>query len=216
MTYPCAYKGVSKIFIAELVGLIASVAAGVIECFLPAGGNAVSVEPNTLSVLTTAGLVLSLAGGVFVTVFEIMGVRQAAVDEAALCDRPDFNKALICAIASITANIALTSAFNTAPYVSAAVSCALWVLVAVFVLRGVMRFSKRFGDGEVSLVCGRSILFISVCQFLSIACTLLPGFISFDPPLNTVLTAVSVSFSAAAIVLFLRCLAKAKNLLREN
>ena len=167
MKFPFAAKGVSKIFNAEIISLIAALIGGVgmVLSFIAVSGNVDNNTSDTLIIATgacvlVAGIIIAVAG-----IMSIVGYFQAGKDEVS------FKRAILCVLFSIVFTVAASFFANQTGFfgwlytILTLVGNICNMLATIFLILGLMALSVKCWElnlqlsDQVSLTGYRAYLF---------------------------------------------------------
>lgn len=221
MKFPNAAKGVSKIFNAEIISLIAALLGGVgmILSFIAVSGNVDQGASETLFIVTgalalVAGIVIAVAG-----IMSIVGYFQAGKDEAG------FKKAILCVLFSIAFTVAAsffanqTGFFGWLNTILTVTGNVCNMLATIFLILGLMALSVKCGRQDM-VKRGKDILTTLVILYIL---TFVLNFIGrwgaeatvFGSIVNW-LSGLSLCFTVFLYIFQIYYLGKAKKMLKEN
>lgn len=217
MTFPNAAKGVKKLFTAEVLTLIASIATiiGIILLIVTGAaaqanseGGAAAAGIGTI-VLMAASAVLALIAAIM----SLVGIIQAAKDEGA------FKTALFAVVISVIAAIvsAIFSSNGTVQSICQIVQNIMSIAVTVFVISGVCNLADKLNNDEVAQK-GRNILKIIVCVYaLALIATIISLVFggTFASVTAAIIALVAAILNVIGYFLYLSLLSKGKNMLAE-
>ena len=221
MKFPNAAKGVKKIFNAEIISLIAALIGGTGLIMGLIGTSSETGDSNGTTLLAVSGALLIVSGIALLVagIMNIVGFLQAAKDEEGL------KRAVLCTVFS--ALFAFVAAFfenqtgflGSLGTVLSSVSTVLNMLVALFVIGGLMNLSAECNRPDM-VKRGHDILTtIIVSYIITFALSLLIRFgaytSSFGAGIINWLSGLSALFTVFIYVLELIYLAKAKKMLAE-
>lgn len=223
MRFPNAAKGVSKIFSAEILSIIASILLGVTVILAFVTDKSVTDNNETAAGVAGISMLVGLIAAVVIFVvggiLNIIGYIQAAIDE------DGFKKAIWCTIASIVfgavgaifaGNIGFLGWFSTACDV---VSKVLMLLVFLFAVGGLMNLSANCHRQDM---VDTGALLIKIFGWLVVlyVIILIITRVFRENALNTAVatffTVLSTILSIAQFIIYLVYLHRAKIMLREN
>ena len=217
MRFPNAASGVKKIFTAQILGLIASVAMIIGLIFLiftaaaadaNAQGGAVAAGLGTI-ILMGASAVLILIG----SIMTLVGIIQASKDEGA------FKTALIAIIVSLVAAViaGIFSSNGLVQSICQIIQNVMNLAVTLFVINGVTNLAEKLNNTEVWSK-GRNLLKVIVCIY---ALSLIASFISlifggiFVSMTAAILSLIAAVLDVISYFLYLSLLNKGKKMLAE-
>lgn len=217
MRFPNAASGVKKLFTAQILGLIASVATIIGLIFLiftaaaadaNAQGGAVAAGLGTI-ILMGASAVLILIG----SIMTLVGIIQASKDEGA------FKTALIAIIVSLVAAViaGIFSSNGLVQSICQIIQNVMNLAVTLFVINGVTNLAEKMNNTEVWSK-GRNLLKVIVCIY---ALSLIASFISlifggiFMSVTAAILALIAAVLDVISYFLYLSLLNKGKKMLAE-
>lgn len=178
MRFPNAYKGVKKLFTAELINIAALVLYLVASVFAVL---AVQTDPPRESFAALTGTLVLIAAIALIVAFiiQIVGLVQGSRDEARI------HHALICVVISIIVTVlVMFLSFIPDPTVRSGISVASEVLTKAltiaslqFILRGIAALSSKLGDEKMEKSGKRLALVILILIVVSIVLNLIPTFV---------------------------------------
>ena len=227
MKFSDAYYGVKKIYLAEILKLISSIAmfiaAAVIETAKTTGDIEAATETGNMGFMS--GLVL--AAGVLALIaliIEIIGVRRASWDE------PSFKKALSWLFIGIVVNI-LQSGFQNWNELVASLMSILSViselLVTIFVCRGIIILAETLRNKTVATLGRKTIRRLITVQIIGLIARLAAligtaltseADMAFSVLSVTalILSAAGSVISIAAYLIYLKTLRKGRDMLENH
>lgn len=217
MRFPNAASGVKKLFTAQILGLIASVATIIGLIFLiftaaaadaNAQGGAVAAGLGTI-ILMGASAVLILIG----SIMTLVGIIQASKDEGA------FKTALIAIIVNLVAAViaGIFSSNGLVQSICQIIQNVMNLAVTLFVINGVTNLAEKMNNTEVWSK-GRNLLKVIVCIY---ALSLIASFISlifggiFMSVTAAILALIAAVLDVISYFLYLSLLNKGKKMLAE-
>lgn len=217
MRFPNAAKGVKKLFTAELLTLIASVATiiGVILLLVTKAAakaksesGAAAAGIGTIVLMSAAAVLLLIAA-----VMSLVGIIQAARDEGA------FKTALFAVCLSLIASLvaAIFSSNGTVQTICQIVQNIMSIAITIFVITGVGNLADKLNNRIVSQR-GRNILKIILSIYvLALIATIISLVFggSFASVTASVLALVAAILNMIGYVLYLSLLSMGKNMLAE-
>ena len=220
--YPNAAKGVKRIFISEILSLIAEIGAivAIITTLLSiaTAASESEVDPvvgifasDAYVGLTVTGLVTIIAAVLAVIAFimQLVGIVNASKDEGA------FKISLFAVIASIVFTI-IGGFFPQTSIVSkifSALTTLSQLFVTVFIIQGIINLAKKIGNSAVEKK-GNTLLKIIACIYIiSVIIYIVTGIIGGAPIIANVLSIGSSVLQIVAYLLFLSVLSNAKKML---
>ena len=213
MTLPNAYKGVKKLFIAEILQLIGIALILIAMVFLGAARAAYTTEGLTGA---TEGLALSgllpLFGGLLLPliafILSLVGLRQASKDE-----HDHMNKAFWCAICGLILSIIAStlqglhlgggSVFNF-------IATILEMCMIIFSIMGVSEVTQNIARQDVADMGPKILTFAVIAIVASLIARITGAFI------GGIAVTISIVFMLAAYVVYLVFLGKATSALAKG
>ncbi len=204
-----AYRGVKRIYTAQLLQLLAAILALVaaLEAIL-----ALTATSSAMALGAGFFLLIASALGVIGFVLNIMGIHDASQDEAT------FRKAMAWVIVGIF--VALLSILfqrsDTLSTLAKAVTTACDAVITIFVITGVVRLADGLGNEEVRALGKRSLRLIAAAYgaaFASKLLSVIAGLTGSGTALGLVMDVVAGVLSIAASLLYLRLLSEGKAML---
>lgn len=218
MRFPNAAKGVSRIFVAEILALIAEVLIfiGAIMAILAVAagttgrdGLAAGSGLGALGIIGIAGI-LALIG----FIMNIVGIVNASRDEES------FKTALYCLLVGIVASV-IASAFSTNVFVSnlcSIISNLMSLIVTIMVITGIIKLANRLHNAAVSAKGNTQLRLIVIIYTLSLICNVIVTFLGGQAAstIAGVLAVIASILSIIQYILYIIFLAKAKNMLATS
>ena len=221
MKFPFAAKGVSKIFNAEIISLIAALIGGVgmVLSFIAVSGNVDNNTSDTLIIATgacvlIAGIIIAVAG-----IMSIVGYFQAGKDEVS------FKRAILCVLFSIVFTVAASFFANQTGFfgwlytILTLVGNICNMLATIFLILGLMALSVKCSRPDM-VKHGKDIL--TTLVILYILTFILNFFIrlgaestAFGSSIVNWLSGLSLCFTVFLYVFQIYYLGKAKKMLKE-
>ena len=232
MRFPNAAKGVKKIFTAEVLALIAAIAALFAGVFLVVAAATASANTDSgdVAALGAFGLmsILGIGAAVLViigAIMKIVGISQAAADE------DSFKTAIICLIIGIAGSV-LSGIFtnsSTVYSIGNLISQLMSLFVTIFIISGIIKLADKLNDGVVSAKGTNLLKLITVIYALVLIANLIvlilggvPTAESFTDGVSAVEITAAVIYLVAGVLnvvqyfMYLSYLSKAKKMLAEN
>ena len=213
MRFPNAQKGVSRIYRAEIIALIASVlmvVSGVIlivEATLDADSDAAGAV-GTISLVV---LIMSLIAMIVAFFIELAGIISAKKDEGS------FNIALICVMIGIVASVVSTifADNDVVQDVTEIFSRVANIGVTVFIIQGICNLSVRLKD-QAMLEKGNKVMYaIVIVQVLSLIAIIIGTIFHSKGGLMTtgIIAIIAGIIDIVAYFMYLSYLSKARRML---
>ena len=217
MKFPNAATGVRKIFTAQVLSLISSIAMIIALILLIVTGAAANANSDGGVLAAGMGtLVLMLASFILILIAAIMslvGIIQAAKDEGA------FKTALYAIIISLVAAVvaAIFSSNGTVQGICQVVQNIMSIAVTVFVITGIINLADQLNNAEVSQK-GTNLMKVIVCVYVlaliaSVVSLIFGG--TFASVTAAIIALVATILNVIAYFLYLSLLSKGKKMLAE-
>lgn len=218
MKYENAFKGVSKIFSAQILELFAgifSVIAAVMGIFSLASAIAGSLGATaTFGIIAGLLLLLILAFAIVAFIFTLVGINTAGKDE------PFFKTALLWLIVGIIGTIASSclSAYVVPQTVFQIIAKVADILSTFYIISGIVSLADKIGNADVSakgnlvmkLIISIYVIAIVIEIIQLVASVTLAGSV-----VSAILGIVVIIISIVSYILFLVLLSRAKKMLAE-
>ena len=225
MTFPNAYHGVKKIFVAEILSVIASACSlfaaisGLITLIAAASSTAGPDAAVAAGAGTAVFLIASTVLFIISYIMELVGLHQAGKDENNFMTAFWITIfALIMAVVTGVIN-AINSGNGIADDITTAFQDVVKILVFVLVIQGVSVLAEKLNNSDLQ-VLGTRIMYIVVVMYgISLLAKLVPAFFGISDATTTignVLDLVAAVLSIVSIIVYIVYLGKAKNMLQNN
>ena len=205
MQFPNAFKGVGKIFLAQVLVLVADVVAIVVNSMYTAQGNAVN---GVIAGLGVAVMIITIIA----FILNLLGLIDAKKDEGA------FGTALFIVIAGIV--LSCISVFfpsdGTAAEVFKQLSNICEVLVTFYVITGIINLAKKLNDEEMAAKGKKIITMVITAWAVAIIAGLIGAFLKGNTAalaVAGVLLLISAVVGFIAVIMYVLYLSKAKKML---
>ena len=225
MTFPNAYKGLKKVFTAEILSILAGIFMGATGLFTAATtvamDEAAANTEEVVAILAIVSLILLLIFsvlGILALIFQILGLKKASIDEAA------FKKALIAALISLGLSIfeitlnAVSRAYIARLFTTLINVCSIFVII--FVIQGIQNLAEKLNNDKMVRMGQALMIIIAISYGCSALAMLLPIFFrSLPKVLSYITSGCEILSSAASLVggiIYLIYLAKAIKMLKNN
>lgn len=223
MRFPNAAKGIKKIFAAEILSLIATVAFSIATVFGIMISYANKEGGEVALGVSSVGLLIFLLGAIVLTVlamiFKLIGVVQSSKDE------PSFKMVLYFVVFGLIVNAILavfTIFFQDNPFLYSlinSISSVISFINLLLIILGVGSLGAQLGNQEVVLRSGSQFKIILWIGIISLLARLFAAF----APVSYFAQWVMLSFAFIATflsivqyILYLVLLGKAKKMLAES
>lgn len=218
MKFPNAAKGIKRLFSAEILGLIATVAMSIFSILAIVTYAQVNAGNDTGIAVSGIGMLIFGAGAgvlaIIALIFRIIGVVQSSRDEESF--RLAIYLTIACLIFAAIGGIFTNNSFLYNLFT--AISNALSLVSSLMIILGIGNLAAQLHNNEVMARCGsqfRVILWIGIVALLARFFSIfMPSRAAFA--LVITLAILSAILSVAQYVLYLILLSKAKTMLEEN
>lgn len=203
MRFPSAQKGVSKLFAAQILLIIAA-ACGIV------GGIGIFTEPTLTVIFGVATVILMIIA----YILEIIGVAQAQRDD------DYFKAALVCTIIGIVIAV-ISGIFQlnaTASSILTFISTIANILVTIFIIMGIRSVSEKLGDDDLARKANRQLYLIAINYAIGIVIQFIGSIMGATESFFIVAGILSIAGNVIQIVtfiLFLILLNKARHSFRQ-
>ncbi len=218
MRFPNAANGVKKLFTAEILSLISTVAMIIAICLAvvaAAGSNAQNVTSGTVAagmgtiILVAAAAVLVIIAGILA----LIGLIQASKDEVA------FKTALIATIISLVAAVimGIFSRYSVVQSICQCITNIMSVVVTVFVIQGIINLAGRLKEREIAAK-GKTLMTILIVIFaLAFVASLISAIFggALASTIAGIIALVALVLDLIGYIIYLTLLAKAKKMLAK-
>lgn len=219
MTFPNAAKGISKIFTAEILSLIASVAFGIAYVLAIVFASADNAQNEVGAIASGSAFLIMGVGAAVVAIisliFQLVGVIQTARDEAFF--RGVIYLTIISIVFSCIAQAFISS--NTLVYnICNSISTVTDFIASLFVILGIGNMAAILGNTEVIEKCGslfKVILWIGIVTLIARFFSLFLPTVAAQAIVIT-LAILAMILGVAQLIIYLSLLNKAKKMLAEK
>lgn len=218
MKFPNAFKGISKIYSAEILNLISALCMGITGGLGAAAASAMSnssdISAAGVGSLAGAGIFGIAAGviSIIAFIFTLIGLNAAGKDEQS------FKNGFIAVIVGIVLSV-LSSALNSNAFLSnlfSTLSSVINLFVTIMVIQGVINLAKKYNDNSV-INRGNTLLKIVVAiNIIAIVLQIIKAIVGRNNTANAiagVLAIVAAVLMIVQIVMYLKYLKSAKEML---
>ena len=221
MRFPSAAKGITKIFVSELLTLFSGFAMAIIIVIAKMNEN----SGNAQGVASGLLIGLGVAGAVFIVSFviKVIGYIQAAGDEEG------FTRAIIFAIVSVVllgiANFLFSQSGDIMKWIYTIVLAAseiTMLMVSISAVGGMVNLSCKCGNENLARRGSTILKIISAIFTLNIILIILNRvFVYFIPgtitvTISTIITAVIAVLSVIQYILYISYLSSVSSMLKES
>lgn len=236
MRFPNAYKGISKMFVAEILKLIAAgliVAGSIATIFSGVGSvigaaieNADVTEQQLDQMITAPGALIAgiVMGGIAMLLFiiayilNLVGLGQASRDEDNL--RNAFIVSIVVLIVSIISAIITSTnvASGTGGDIAQVVRTVAEIFVMISVIIGVQNLARALGDRGEQVLGNRLLTVITISLIVSAVATFISIFFnnSVMQTVDGILGIIAGVAMIVAYIMYIIFLGKARRILREG
>ena len=215
MRYPNAYKGVKKMFVAEIINLVAGVLSVVAAVMLVIVAKDVSDVGELYKFLPYVIVLIAAVAAMFVaSIVHLIGIINASRDDQ------NFTTALYLLIAGVVASLSMLFFKSGSLWYGLfeSVERIFTSLATVFVMLGLIGFAEKTGDEKVYDFAKRYLSIFIAVNILTIIISLIGSFVGQGDAvvlIEGILAIVAAVLSVAGYVIFLICLGKATKMLKE-
>lgn len=213
MRYPNAYKGVSQIYKAELIAILAVVCTGIGAILAIFGVGVADVGSQAVGAgFAISGALFVIATAVLMIisyVLNIIGVGNAAKDEQG------FKNALIAIIIGIIGAIvaAIFSKNEVVALIGQLISRICDILMFWFCIGGIRNLAQRLGDRAIEDKANSFIKLVVGIYAVGILLGVIAGLVKFGDFMNGLVNVAAVVCSIVAYLSYLSLLRGAQNML---
>ena len=196
MTYPDAYKGVKKIFIAQILALITVVMAGVVNGLTSGVEKAFDITDETMALAGSLGIAV-LVIGILVIIMYLIGLRQAGRDE--IYFRSGFTFAVIELIGSIAKAIGEYTKLDKLTDIGGLVEQVAEILVIVYVIYGVIHLAQQLDNDKVVGHGRRLLSLVTIMLLVSLIIRAIANYVTSESAEEV----LGIAIIAASIVILI-------------
>lgn len=213
MKYPNAYSGMKKIYISEIIALIASIIMVICSVFLMACYNDPDLIVETW--IFSAAVLVVLGVFVFSYILQIVGIVRATKDE------PAFRVSLIAIIAALVITVLECIFFegnDVITFVLEIASDVAQFFLVHYIIHGIMHISEHLGRDDISKKGKRIFTVIYIAIGFEIIVRIFEMIFGKElgEQLSMPFGIVANILKVVEYILFLSYIVKAKKLLKEN
>ena len=206
MKFPNAFAGVKKIYIAEILSIIAAGLSLVSAVFMAIGEEAIL---GSAAVLIIAAVLMIVA-----EILNIVGVNRASKDESA------FKKALIVLLVGIVANVVMCTYDDNKVVsdIAGFVGSVTEFLASFFICTGIINLADKLMKADVSEKGKKTRSMLMVLFLISAGLSLVSVIAGSNSGVTTVVSVISIASAVAsfiAYIFYIGLLSKAKKMLAE-
>lgn len=213
MKYPNAYSGMTKIYISEIIALIASIIMVICSVFLMACYNDPDLIVETW--IFSAAVLVVLGVFVFSYILQIVGIVRATKDE------PAFRVSLIAIIAALVITVLECIFFegnDVITFILEIASDVAQFFLVHYIIHGIMHISEHLGRDDISKKGKRIFTVIYIAIGFEIIVRIFEMIFGKElgEQLSMPFGIVANILKVVEYILFLSYIVKAKKLLKEN
>ncbi len=213
MKYPNAYSGMTKIYISEIIALIASIIMVICSVFLMACYNDPDLIVETW--IFSAAVLVVLGVFVFSYILQIIGIVRATKDE------PAFRVSLIAIIAALVITVLECIFFegnDVITFILEIASDVAQFFLVHYIIHGIMHISEHLGRDDISKKGKRIFTVIYIAIGFEIIVRIFEMIFGKElgEQLSMPFGIVANILKVVEYILFLSYIVKAKKLLKEN
>ena len=213
MKYPNAYSGMTKIYISEIIALIASIIMVICSVFLMACYNDPDLIVETW--IFSAAVLVVLGVFVFSYILQIVGIVRATKDE------PAFRVSLIAIIAALVITVLECIFFegnDVITFILEIASDVAQFFLVHYIIHGIMHISEHLGRDDISKKGKRifTVIYIAIGFELIVRIFEMIFGKELGEQLSMPFGIVANILKVVEYILFLSYIVKAKKLLKEN
>ena len=218
--FPNAYKGVKKLYSAEILSLIATILSIISAVLLIVGAvmlDSKSSDEAAGGVLAIIGLVVIIGSGVLLVlafIFNLIGLIKAKKDENSFRIALYFTLLgiiLSCFVSTFSSKEILSSIFSSASSLAS-------LLTTIFIVQGIMTLAAKL-ENDAMVQRGGFILKVIICvEVLALIASVISVIFRFNAAqvIAGVLLLVSGVLNIIAYFIYLNYLSKAKKMLKPE
>ena len=205
MRFPNAYKGVKKLFTAEILGIVSTVLLVIVAAIALAGGSGDIAEGESAAIGTVAGVIgiIALILGIIYVVINLVGLSQCSKDEKA------FKTAFIFAIIQLIVTCFSGALDDKMSFIDLLVKLCT-IIVFIYTIQGISNLAKKYGNENMVSLGNKIIILQLILIIVSAILDILP-----KGTTGNIATTVSSVLDVVIFVVYLVYLSRAKKML-EN
>ena len=217
MKFPNAFSGVKKIFVAEILSIIAAV---LVLIFGIVGLSSVAAGASAAAAQSEAGITGALVGFGFAAFFGIASgivliiayILQLVGVINGMKDEPAFKTSLIFIIVALACSIisSVASGNATVSSIFSVIQNIAQLCVTLFIIQGIRNLADKLGNTAVSDKGRKIYMLIAIIFGISILANIIA---LFAPAIASILSIVASVISIVQIIIFLTFLSNAKKML---
>ena len=216
MRFPNAYKGVGRIYKAQILMLITAILMIVSGIILIAAAQNSTTEDGALAAVGGSAVIMIITSILMIVAFilNLMGISSAMKDE------PSFKTAMICVGIGIGASVlsSVLSSNGTISDVFSWISSAANICVTLLIIQGICVLADKLGDPEMVDKGKRLAYMLLAVQVLALIASIISAI--FQKSTSGLVTAgaiviISAIIDIVAYFMYLGYLSKAKKMLEQ-
>ena len=216
MTYPNAAGGVKKIYISQILQIIAAILS-IIIAIIGVGSVAAASTGTDVGIGAAAGGLIGM--GAFTVIVAILGLIAFIIElvgvVAAGKDEPAFKTALYCTLIALIVGFIASFIPGVFGSIVTLIGNAFNIMATIFIVRGIQNLSRNLGEEDL-VAKGDTLIKLFVCSFgLGLILNFIKGLLGANTTsvLAVILSIVGIVLEIVAFFMFMSYLKKAKNLL---
>ena len=214
MSFPNAQKGVSKIFIAQILQLIGAIVSIISAVIMLAGAAAVynAATEGAMAVLGVSAIVfiVSLIVAIVAFILNIVGLVQAQKDDQGF--RMALVFSLICIVLSIVSTLLVTANPNVANWMQFVITI-FELAVFEYVVVGIMSLAQKLGNQGMVSYGSKVRIIITILYFILLMIRL---FGNMNADFGVIMGVISSILELVMYIAYIIYLGKAKKMLANG
>ena len=209
MTYPNAFKGVKKIFTAEILTIISTILLLIAAALAVGAANVADTADETALAMIGVLAIFGIAGTIIALIaffINLSGLKAGAQDE------PKFKTALIFVIVGIVATLISGFFEGVVSDIFSYINSIASVLITYFVISAIMSLAGQLGNEEMVQKGKTAITFVVAAFAVSLIVSIISLFLNNDTVVG-VLGVIALILSLVQYIIYLVYLAKSKKML---
>jgi len=206
MRFPNAYKGISKVLLAEilqLIGTVVGIVAGVFMLMVVEGDPEILLEGSLVTVgVSTVAVIVAGVVGIIAFILNLVGLVQAKKDDNG------FRYALIFTVICIVLAIVAAFIVNINPVLSDWMSFVVTIFelcVFEYVVVGIMSLAQKLGDEKMVAFGSKMRLIITILYIVVLVMQLFGRFnIAFAGVMTTILGIIELVLYIAYLIYLIK------------
>lgn len=219
MTYPNAFSGVKKIFLAQILMLIVAVLTFITACTGVVGiqeTNSETVQVGALAAVGGLGIVIAILS-IIAFIINLVGLSQAGKDERSF--KTAFILTIIGLVLSIIDGIYTNSHPDSGGIFDLSTNV-INVLVIILVINGVMALASKLNDEKLEKKGKNLLVIITIILIIALVLNIIGTFVGDKIGDGTAITFAVIGIVSAilfivAYIMYLSLLSRAKKTLQK-